>query len=318
MGAFETGWGLELILWFQAWRTPLIEAAARVMHVLGATEFYLLALPAIYWAVDARLGRRLAVLVTLSMWANSLLKFALARPRPFMISPAVQNPIVETSYGLPSGHAQGSTTLWGGVALAARRGWVTALVAVFVVLMGLSRMALGVHYLQDVVLGTLVGLAALGVYAWAEPRLKTTLKAQSVWMQIGLVAAIAALMLAVHPGLVRLVPPPWIAPPLLDELASGPVTPIAGFLGLGIGFALELRFVRFSARGVWWKRLLRLVVGLAGIALLRFGLRALFAGLEPVLVFRLVRYSLIGLWGAFGAPWVFVRAGLAEGHADGD
>jgi hypothetical protein len=38
----------------------------------------------------------------------------------------------------------------------------------------------------------------------------------------------------------------------------------------------------------------------------------LFEGLEPPLVFRLIRYGLIGLWVGFGAPWLFVKMRLAD------
>jgi hypothetical protein len=41
-------------------------------------------------------------------------------------------------------------------------------------------------------------------------------------------------------------------------------------------------------------------------------LRLAFSGLEPALLFRFCRYVLTGLWGALGAPWVFVRLKLAD------
>jgi len=41
-------------------------------------------------------------------------------------------------------------------------------------------------------------------------------------------------------------------------------------------------------------------------------LKAAFAGLEPAVLFRFIRYTLVGLWGALGAPWLFVRLGLAD------
>ena len=52
---------------------------------------------------------------------------------------------------------------------------------------------------------------------------------------------------------------------------------------------------------------------IAGVMALRYGLGALFDGLEPGMLFRLIRYTVIGLWLGLGAPWVFVKTGLA-GH----
>lgn len=39
----------------------------------------------------------------------------------------------------------------------------------------------------------------------------------------------------------------------------------------------------------------------------------LFSAMEPAPVFRFIRYFLVGLWGGFGAPWLFVRLKIAEG-----
>lgn len=69
----------------------------------------------------------------------------------------------ETTYSFPSGHAMGSVTL--GVALillfwASRwRWWVFVAASVFVVLVGLSRIYLGVHYPSDILAGWMAGTA---------------------------------------------------------------------------------------------------------------------------------------------------------------
>ncbi|HEC23958.1 MAG TPA: phosphatase PAP2 family protein [Chloroflexi bacterium] len=303
MGQIELGWGLDVILWFQSWRTPLIETLGLFFHFAGSEDFYLILLPLIYWCIDARLGRQLSLFFMIAAWSNAWLKAWWKRPRPFQVSPEVRNVVTETSYGLPSGHAHLSTALWGGIALEVRRRWATLLIALYLLLMALSRMALGVHFPQDVIGGLLIGLASVAVYAWSLPKLGAWLEDRGLWVQIGLVVVVTALMLIIHPGLIPVTSP--------DGLA-GAVTPAGAFLGMGIGFALEVRSVRFDARGRLWKRLLRFLIGMIGVMILRFGLGALFGGLEPALIFRLVRYGLIGLWAGFGAPWVFVKARLAD------
>jgi hypothetical protein len=230
-----------------------------------------------------------------------------------MVSEQVENVVIETGYGLPSGHAQGTTTLWGAVALRLKRSWVTILVAAYVLLMMISRMALGVHYPQDVIAGTVIALAWLGLYAWLEPKISDWLNRQGMLAQVGIVAAFTAIMLLFHPGLVSVSSPRWLPQEIsLESLLAGPVTPIAAFLGLGIGFVFEVRYVRFRAGGRWWKCALRFFLGLAVVLALRLGLGILFEGLGPALIFRFIRYGLIGFWAGFGAPWLFVRLGLAE------
>ena len=95
---------------------------------------------------------------------NQLLKGLFERPRPYFKHPL----LVETSYSFPSGHAMESFVAYGMLAyfaVLALRSWKARVAAVFgaallVMLIGFSRMYLGVHYFSDV----LAGYAAGGVW----------------------------------------------------------------------------------------------------------------------------------------------------------
>lgn len=314
MSGMELGWGLDLILWIQSWRTPLVETLGIMLASLGSENFYILILPVIYWCIDASLGRHLSLFVLLSLWVNSALKVSLKRPRPYMVSTDINVPkgAVDIGYGLPSGHAQTAVTLWGAVAVELKRRWLTIVIAVYVALVSVSRLLIGVHYLQDVAAGLLVGGVLLILYAWSEKSFGNWFKTQPLALQIGLVVMVAAAMLAIHPGLIPISMPPNVPYPLsLDDLLSPSVTPAAVVLGAGIGFILEYRYLRFDASGEAWKRLLRFLLGIVGVLILRLGLGSLFANLEPVWAFRLIRYALIGFWIGYLAPWLFVQLNLA-------
>ena len=70
----------------------------------------------------------------------------------------------------------------------------------------------------------------------------------------------------------------------------------------------------FQTKGVWWKLILRYLLGLAGVLIIRYGLKFIFPEGETVLAYflRYLRYTLIGFWVAGGAPWTFIRLKLAE------
>jgi membrane-associated phospholipid phosphatase len=93
-----------------------------------------------------------------------LLKAFFARPRPYFEQPL----LLETYYSFPSGHAMEAVVLYGTLAyfalLALRTRWTRAGVvfgtSLLVLLIGISRMYLGVHYLSDV----MAGFAAGGVW----------------------------------------------------------------------------------------------------------------------------------------------------------
>lgn len=88
---------------------------------------------------------------------NSLLKVFFARPRPTFATPIV----IERFYSFPSGHAMMSFIAYGMLAYIicvllknnAQRFVVIIAAGLIVILIGVSRIALGVHYFSDVVAG---------------------------------------------------------------------------------------------------------------------------------------------------------------------
>ncbi|NYZ64072.1 phosphatase PAP2 family protein [Luteimonas deserti] len=112
---------------------------------------------------------RHAVFVALSTGGSALLNMAtkqlFARERPGLwesIAP-------EATFSFPSGHAMGSATLAMVLVLLAwptrARWWVVAAMAVFVPMVGLSRIYLGVHYPSDILAGwAAASIWVVGVY----------------------------------------------------------------------------------------------------------------------------------------------------------
>lgn len=94
--------------------------------------------------------------LALVVFLESLLGFG----RP----PIELHAVSASKYGFPSGHTMAATILWGGIALwapvgQARTRFVVA--GAIVAVVGVARLALGVHYLVDVVAGLVVGTGYL-------------------------------------------------------------------------------------------------------------------------------------------------------------
>jgi membrane-associated phospholipid phosphatase len=88
---------------------------------------------------------------------------------PSVLEPVFTDVTTADGPGFPSGHALGTTMVWGGVALILEReaGWIRLGVAgVVVALVSLSRLVLGLHYAVDVVVGVVLGLVVLGALYW--------------------------------------------------------------------------------------------------------------------------------------------------------
>ena len=110
-----------------------------------------------------------AVTIGLASVGNQLLKATVARARPDLLEPIV----VEHGFSFPSGHSALGMVAYGVLAvlvmrsrlpLAARRAAVAAL-AILVLLIGLSRVWLGVHYPTDVLAGWTAGAVIVLIYA---------------------------------------------------------------------------------------------------------------------------------------------------------
>jgi membrane-associated phospholipid phosphatase len=286
-------WGLELIRQAQSVRSPALDLAFRGITFLGNEEFFLLLFPFLYWCIDSRLGFRLGVLFFVSGYLNFALKSLLAQPRPFELVPGI-NLVQETGYGLPSGHAQSAVLLWGLLTHAGRKRWLWAPASALMLLIGFSRVYLGVHFPTDVLAGWLIGAVLLGA-AVLLPHLTAGARIRLprwVWLAaMSLLAAVSLLALA----------------------TKDTVSVIAAFWGFVAGYALLSRSPAADASGSILQRLLRLPAGLVVLLGLYLGLKALFPaeGQPLYLVFRFLRYALIGFWAGYGAPWLFRLLGLA-------
>lgn len=122
------------------------------------------------WWVDPPGGRKLGILLGLSWLLNLTFKDLFALPRPFQTELGVASEAARATArgpGFPSGHTQATTTFWLFLAFHHRRRWLYGVAVVAVVLVGLSRVWLGVHYPLDI----LGGLAAGLVLAWLAVRM---------------------------------------------------------------------------------------------------------------------------------------------------
>jgi undecaprenyl-diphosphatase len=111
----------------------------------------------------------LALLFALTLIAVTL---AVDHAKDFVARPRPDDPLVQAyGYSFPSGHAFTSTVSYGLLVIIAWRSdlpqrykrAIVVAATILVILIGCSRIALGVHYPTDVVAGWLGGLAVLGV-----------------------------------------------------------------------------------------------------------------------------------------------------------
>lgn len=140
--------------------------AAKTLSTIGSAPVYIAVFAAVAgWLVWRRLPRlALFVVVTLvgSSVLNALVKLAVDRSRPVLPDPVAH----ANGMSFPSGHAQSATVAAAVLLLvflpALRGAWRPFAVAVavaYVAAVGFARVALGVHYVSDVLAGYVLGAA---------------------------------------------------------------------------------------------------------------------------------------------------------------
>lgn len=94
-----------------------------------------------------------------------LLESLFGSPRP----PDQLMSVEASKYAFPSGHSMAATIVWSGLVLWTNRWrrYVSVLSISVIVLVGISRLALGVHYLPDVLAGVVFGLLYTTI-AWRQ------------------------------------------------------------------------------------------------------------------------------------------------------
>jgi membrane-associated phospholipid phosphatase len=287
-------WGIEVVRWFQQF-SPALDLPFKSLTFLGDLEFFLVFMPLIYWCLDRRMGARLLVLFLVSAYANAIAKVVADQPRPFQYDPRVKPLVHADGGGLPSGHTQGAMVVWGYLAFQIRstKFWIIA--GFLMVAIPVSRLYLGVHFPTDLLGGYFLGALLLALYFRFAPKVETWLIAKGFIWQISMAVILPVLLF-------------WVSP----QGSPYALSACGALMGFLPGIALERRWIRFCAEGSFLKRSMRFVVGLIVLLGIWLGLRFAFTGLEPLSLFRSVRYACVGLWGALGAPWLFVRLKLTE------
>ncbi|QYZ78839.1 phosphatase PAP2 family protein [Methanofollis formosanus] len=331
IGAPPDGTGIVLDTQaYLGWAGPFWTAVS----FTGAAAFFLLLLPLIYWCVSPRLGLRLGLLLAISVGINTSAKLLLATPRPYWVSTAVHPLAAHPSFSMPSGHAQNAVPFWG--LLAAWTGWKRWAVAgatALVLLTGLSRIVLGVHYPGDVLAGWAVGAVLLvGFLMLERPVSAWTTGAPWPAKIAALLIGAAALVVPAAVAVLCLrepLPAAWIdtatatsglpAALAIDPYSMTPALFAAGTL-FGIGSGAIWTGTDFGVGGRLRVRAARYLLGMALAALiwaaltlpLPFG----WVGGVSAWLLDLLRPAALGFWMAGGAPRLFAGFGLLGTEED--
>ncbi|HEV2851580.1 MAG TPA: phosphatase PAP2 family protein [Thermoanaerobaculia bacterium] len=228
---------MEIVRWVQHFFGVRPHTLFLGITFLGASVTLWSLLVLYHWLVDPRFGRRLGIVLALSIITNQILKGAFGTDRPYDLDATLSTESARSTgggHGFPSGHTQNASTFW--PAFAFRFGrmwlWVVALLIVFAV--ALSRIYLGVHMPVDVTGGFIFGMVFAWVAGgWDGPRPRPALR--WIWGPlVGAATLVIAFLGAAEPAACGLLAGCFLARPTFapPKTAKGRITIVAGGLAV--------------------------------------------------------------------------------------
>ena len=294
---------MELLYVLEKIRVPVLNELMLLITMLGEETAFLAIALIVFWCVDKKRGYLVMAVGFMGTIANQFLKLWFRIPRPWVLDEnfTVVGDAKEaaTGYSFPSGHSQNAVGTLCAVAATDKKCWVQIICIVFAVLVPFSRMYLGVHTPADVLVGS--GMALAFVFILRPVVFKGGEKGMLILIGV---------MLAMALGLLTFVELyPFPAEVDMHNLASGiknAYTMIGCIAGVAVVYVVEMRYIKFETKAVWWCQLLKIALGLGLVLLvksvLKAPLEALFAGHMAA---RAVRYFLIVLVAGLVWPATF-------------
>jgi len=274
----------EILKSIQTISSPFLDYFFISITMLGSSGFYFILIPVFYWCIDKRFGLKLGLVLISSIYINTILKEITKIARPIGYQ-GVRSIFTQSAggYSFPSGHAQGSTTVWGIIMVHYHKKWLWYLGIAIVSLVSFSRMYLGVHWPIDIVGGILIGvLVVILSELFDNIILESPIKIH-LYYKIILSVLIPFIFIILFPH-----------------------KDIYEFMGLIsgtlAGYFIDQEKYGFTVNTSFKKQIIKFIIGIFVFILIKEVLKLILPYTD---VFNAIRYFFCGLWLSLGAPYVF-------------
>lgn len=282
-------------------RTPLGDAFFQAITLLAQETFVVVVICWLFWCSNKKLAYCLGFTYFSSGLLVQGLKITFRVPRPWLLDPNFQ-PVASavpgaTGYSFPSGHTQSITALLGTLGFYTKKKPLRFLCFLFVFLVGFSRMYLGCHTPQDVLVSFGVSIVCVFLcyhFLYKKEHFKNRESLVSVFMGIVCVVLLGYTLFLYKSGAIEF------------HYAQDCIKACGAGAAFSLGYYLTETYIPFTPPDSFQGQALRFIIGIAVTLLLQ-------AGLKPIigqsLAASFIRYFLVVFWIITVYPYVFYKKG---------
>ena len=291
---------MELLHHIESIRTPFLDTLIGLITRLGEETISVVILCLIFWCINKKIAYVIGVAFFLSGLTVQGMKICFRTPRPWVIDPTFE-PVpgakeYATGYSFPSGHTQSAAAFYGALGSQVKPMVFKIILFSIPFLVAFSRLYLGVHTLQDV----LVSLVISFLFIWITGKIitndvesKKKEFAISLFLILYAVAVIIVAAILYSNGTIE------------DRYIADCLKAAGAGIGFAIGMFVERVYIKFSVKskniGI---HIIKVVVGIAGVLALQEGLKLIIG---TGFIVDMFRYFIMISWVTMLYPLIIKR-----------
>ncbi|MEG0805241.1 MAG: phosphatase PAP2 family protein [Lachnospiraceae bacterium] len=259
-------------------RTPAGDLFFQLVTGLGQQTVLLIVLCILLWCVNKKLGYQMGFAFCLSGILVYGMKITFRISRPWILDSKFQ-PVDSavpgaTGYSFPSGHTQSGTALWGSLAYSKKISCVFRLLfLVILILVGFSRMYLGVHTPKDVLTSLLFTFLIIIISSWI-------LKKNSGEVAIPITLIGCGILLFFYSFFL------YQSGVITHSYVAGSGKIIGLSLGFAMGALVEHKLIKYTEKASLKEQLMKLITGFLLLFILQAFLWTILKGTFVAIVVR--------------------------------
>ena len=287
---------MEFLYILEGLRTPFLDQFFSLVTHLGSEIVFMVLAVVMYWCVSKQEGLYLLSVGCFGTTVNQYLKLKYRVPRPWVRDPNFT--IVEsaradaTGYSFPSGHTQNAIGTFGCMAMGTKKKvrWLYVFLAV---LTAFSRMYLGVHTPADVLISAAIAVVMVVAFRPLFVNLEEK-PIKGIWILLAFFAV--SILYLIYANVLEL--PPEVDQSNLEHGIENAAKLSGAIFGMIVGYAIDIKWVKFDTKASLLGQLLKCVLGLALVLAIKEGLKPILGSgnLSAALRYGLMTLFAGGLW----------------------